>query len=276
MVEIEDLVVLMKTRIISAIVLLLIMVPIILAGGLIFDIGIYIISIFGLKEFLDIKEQKKALPFFVKIMCYILFTFVIFGTNINSNNILSIDFRIVSALFLVLLIPNILYHDKSIYSINDAFYLIGGVLFLSVAFSAIIVLRKMNLAILIYLALITVLTDTYAYFGGYFIGRHKLISEISPKKTWEGSLIGTSFCVFACTIFYKTVIDADISLSLIVAITFLLSVVSQFGDLVFSSIKRYFNKKDFSNLIPGHGGILDRLDSFIFATLCFMFIISLI
>lgn len=266
----------MKTRIISAIVLLLIMIPIIMAGGLIFDVGIYIISIFGLKEFLDIKEQKKVLPFFVKIMCYILFTFVIFGTNINSNNILSIDFRIVSALFLVLLIPNILYHDKSIYSINDAFYLIGGVLFLGVAFSTIIVLRKMNLAILIYLALITVLTDTYAYFGGYFIGRNKLIPEISPKKTWEGSLIGTSFCVFACTIFYKTVIDANISLSLIAAITFLLSVVSQFGDLVFSSIKRYFNKKDFSNLIPGHGGILDRLDSFIFATLCFMFIISLI
>ena len=58
--------------------------------------------------------------------------------------------------------------------------------------------------------------------------------------------------------------------------TLFLSIIAQFGDLVFSAIKRYFGKKDFSNIMPGHGGILDRLDSIIFVALGFMFFISLI
>ena len=266
----------MGKRIISAIFLVILLVPIIIYGGLVFDISVYLISLFALKEFLDIKEDKKVLPSFVKIMCYLIFTFIVFGTTYLSDNVLAIDFRVVSALFLTLLIPTILYHDKTIYSINDAFYLIGSILFLGMAFSSIIILRNKDLAILLYLILISVLTDTYAYFGGFFIGKHKLIPEISPKKTWEGSIIGTLFCTFACSVFYHTVINPNLSYVMIIGVTLLLSIISQFGDLVFSSIKRYFGKKDFSNLIPGHGGILDRLDSIIFVALGFMFIVSVL
>ena len=266
----------MGKRIISAIILIVLLVPVIMHGGMVFDLIVYLVSLFALKEFLDIKEDKKTLPTFVRIMCYLIFSFVVFGTTTLNENILSIDFRIVSALFLTLLIPTILYHDKTIYSINDAFYLIGGVLFLGMAFSSIVILRNKDLAILIYVILISVLTDTYAYFGGYFIGKHKLIPEISPKKTWEGSIIGTLFCTFACSVFYHVVINPNISYVVIISVTLLLSIISQFGDLVFSSIKRYFGKKDFSNLIPGHGGILDRLDSVIFVALGFMFIVSLL
>lgn len=260
----------MGKRIISAIILLILLVPVIIHGGMVFDIAVYLISLFALKEFLDIKEDKKILPYFVKIMCYIIFTFIVFGTTKLNDNLLSIDFRIISALFLTFLIPTILYHDKKIYSINDAFYLIGSILFLGMAFSSIIIFRSKDLVLLLYLILISVLTDTYAYFGGYFIGKHKLIPEISPKKTWEGSIIGTLFCTFACSIFYHVVIDSNISYIVIIGVTLLLSIISQFGDLVFSSIKRYFGKKDFSNLIPGHGGILDRLDSIIFIVLGFV------
>ena len=78
--------------------------------------------------------------------------------------------------------------------------------------------------------------------------------------------------VFISTVFYLTVINPDAGVIKMGLVGLFLSILAQFGDLVFSSIKRFFNKKDFSNLIPGHGGILDRLDSIIFVLLGFMFI----
>ncbi len=266
----------MKTRIISSVVLLAILIPIIYFGGLGFDIAVYLVSLLALKEFLDVKEEKKMLPNFIKIMCYVIFTLILFGTVRIDNTNFVLDYRIIYGLFLVFLIPTILYHDKTLYSINDAFYLIAGILFLGISFSSFIVLRNLGLEILVYLILITTLTDTYAYLGGYYIGKHKLLKEISPKKTWEGTIIGTSFSVFASSIFYHYAIDSNLSIMIVIFMTLFLSIIGQFGDLVFSAIKRYFNKKDFSNLIPGHGGVLDRLDSIIFVVIGFMFIISMI
>lgn len=266
----------MKTRIISAIVLMLIFIPCIAFGGIAFDILVYLVAMLSLREFLLIKEEKKVIPSLIKIMCYIIMTFIIFGITSISDNKFLIDFRIISGLFLLLLTPSILYHDFKVYSINDAFYLIGGVLFLGTSFSSLLILRSQDINLLIYLILITVLTDTYAYFGGYYIGKHHLIKEISPKKTWEGAIIGTLFACFAASLFYHNMINTEVSIILIIFITLFLSIVGQFGDLVFSAIKRYFGKKDFSNLIPGHGGILDRFDSIIFVILGYMFVFSLI
>lgn len=266
----------MKIRIISAIILAALLVPCIILGGLAFDIAVYLISMLSLREFLSIKEEKKILPNLIKVVCYIMITFIIFGITNISNNKFLIDFRIISGLFLILLTPSILYHDSKTYSINDAFYLIGGVLFLGTAFSSLLFLRNQDLNLLIYLALITVVTDSYAYFGGYYIGKHHLIKEISPKKTWEGSIIGTLFAVFTASLFYHNFININAPIWTVIFVTLFLSIIGQFGDLVFSSIKRYFGKKDFSNLIPGHGGVLDRFDSIIFVALGYMFVFSLI
>lgn len=266
----------MKTRLISSIIMLLIVVPAVIYGNLPFSIAVFIIAMLCLKEFMDIKETKKRIPTFIKVISYI-FLVLFIGVNI-SGPVLSfkMDYRIISGLFLTFLVPTILYHDREKYSINDAFYLIGGVFFLALSMVLLINIREYSLMKFIYVVLIPIITDTFAYLTGMLIGRNKLLEDISPKKTWEGTIGGTFFGVFISTMFYVTVISQTTPVLYVVSTSTFLSLLGQFGDLFFSAIKRYYGKKDFSNLIPGHGGVLDRIDSIIFVLLGFMFFISII
>lgn len=263
----------MKTRTISAIVVLAIFIPIFISGGFIYNISVYILSLLALKEFINIKQTKKEMPEFIKFISYILMTLLVLSNLENVDLIFSVDFKVVSALFIAYLLPTILYHDSKVYSVNDAFYLIAGIFFLGMSFNLLILLRNISLNLIIYLFLISIFTDTYALFVGMLIGRHKLLENVSPKKTWEGSIGGTIFGVMVAATFYHLVVNPALSLSVVIIMTTFLSIVGQFGDLVFSAIKRYFGKKDFSNIMPGHGGVLDRLDSIIFIMLAFMFFI---
>ncbi len=266
----------MKTRVISAIVALIIVVPLIVMGGTYYNIGVFLVALIGLKEFLDIKCFKKELPIFIQFMAYIFMMLMMFN-NINLLDMgFVLDYRLLSALFITFLIPTVLYHDRKKYSINDAFYMIGGLMFLSISMSLLMTVRNMGLNILIYLLLITTMTDIFAYVTGMLIGKHKMLVEISPNKTWEGMVGGTLMGVFVSGMFYHTVIDPEFSKTLLVLISLFLSILGQFGDLVFSAIKRYFGKKDFGNIMPGHGGILDRLDSIIFVLLGFVFFVNIL
>ena len=266
----------MKQRIISAIVALMMLLPIILVGGTIFSIATYVIALLGLKELLAIKETRKELPHFIKFISYILLTLIIFGNANNGVAVLSIDLRIIAGLFLMLLVPVIFYHDFTKYSINDAFFLVGSIFFLGVSFGLLITVRNESLLLLLYLLLITTITDTYAYITGFLIGKYKLLENISPKKTLEGLIGGTIFGVYISVTYYHVLIDANIPIFHLIFMTTFLSVVGQIGDLFFSSVKRYYGKKDFSNIMPGHGGVLDRLDSIIFVLLAFIFFITII
>ena len=265
----------MKTRVISAIIALALLVPIFVHGGIIFNLTIYLLGIIGLKEFLGVKNKKKEIPTFIKFISYILLTLIML-LNTSEEVVFTMDYRLVAGLFSMLLIPTVLYHDRKRFSVNDAFYLIGGIFFIAISMSLFILIRNTSLNILIYLFVISIMTDTFAYFTGRLIGKHKLLEVISPKKTWEGMIGGTAFGTFIGVMFYIVVINPEISLPLIIIITLFLSIVGQFGDLVFSAIKRYFNTKDFSNLMPGHGGILDRFDSIIFIMLAFTFFMNLL
>ena len=266
----------MKKRVISAIVALLIFVPIFIHGGMVFNLAMYILSMLGLKEFLDIKSTKKELPTFISFISYIIMTLIVFS-NLGSTDLnFTIDYRIIAGLFLVFLLPVVLYHDRKTYSIVDAFYLIGGIFFLGTSFSLLILMRTISFDIIVYLFVITIMTDTYAYLTGMLIGKTKLLEDLSPKKTWEGTIGGTLMGVILGTIFYHIIIDQNLSLFVVIIMTLFLSILGQYGDLAFSAIKRYYGKKDFSNIMPGHGGILDRLDSIIFVVLGFTFFITII
>jgi phosphatidate cytidylyltransferase len=116
----------------------------------------------------------------------------------------------------------------------------------------------------IYLALFsTFAVDTTAYFVGRAWGRRKMAPTISPGKTWEGALGGLVGAI-AGVIVLALLLDVDISYAEMVLLGFLIAVFAQLGDLAESKIKRSMGVKEAGNLIPGHGGILDRLDSIVF------------
>ena len=120
------------------------------------------------------------------------------------------------------------------------------------------------------------ITDSFAYFCGSFFGKHKLIPEISPKKTVEGSVGGTLFCCLFCAAYgfiIASVTELSVNYISLMLSGLVLSVVSQIGDLNASYLKRTYGIKDFGNIFPGHGGMLDRFDSVI-AAAPFLYILS--
>jgi phosphatidate cytidylyltransferase len=129
-----------------------------------------------------------------------------------------------------------------------------------------IVLRQdaaLGLVAIVFLFAVVWATDIAAYFAGRALGGPKLWPAVSPKKTWSGAIGGLLGGVAAGLLVVKT---AGLAIApMLVLVAFGLSIVSQGGDLLESSIKRRFHAKDASQLIPGHGGLMDRLDGFLTA-----------
>ena len=103
-------------------------------------------------------------------------------------------------------------------------------------------------------------TDVCGYFAGRALGGPKLMPLVSPKKTWSGAIVGTAGAMIVGLLVVS--LFGSFNTVAILAITFVLSVLAQFGDLFESWVKRQFGAKDSSRLIPGHGGVMDRLDGF--------------
>ena len=259
----------MKQRTIGAIIILLILISCLVISSKLFGIVMLIVGILGFREFFEIKYGKKRELLFVQILGIVCFTLIALNNTFYKLEVSST----VLLPILLLSIPIIFYNNNSLYSINDCLYVLGIVYFLGFSFGNIIYLRDINIAKCIFIFIIAFITDTYAYIGGVLVGRHKLTS-ISPKKTIEGSLIGTIMGVFIGSVYYYNVVG-NINVFRTVMLCLVLTLLSEIGDLMFSSIKRNFNKKDYSNLIPGHGGILDRFDSVIYVSLGLSLIFSL-
>lgn len=146
----------------------------------------------------------------------------------------------------------------------------AAVLYVITAFSAMIILRDRSFGV--YLFCMTLfgpwVSDVFAYLTGRLFGRHKLIPDVSPKKTVEGALGGILFCALAAVLYGYILSQLDESISFVgyLPLAFagvVISVVSQIGDLIASYIKRRYGVKDYGFILPGHGGIMDRFDSVI-------------
>jgi phosphatidate cytidylyltransferase len=150
---------------------------------------------------------------------------------------------------------------------RNAKWIAGGILYASALLFSVIVLRadaQYGFAAILFLFAVVWSTDIGGYFGGRAIGGPKLAAAISPKKTWSGAISGALVAVVAALAMTQ-VMFGGFGLALI-AVIVCLSAVSQAGDLFESGFKRHFGAKDSSRLIPGHGGVMDRLDGFIFAS----------
>lgn len=143
--------------------------------------------------------------------------------------------------------------------------MLGGMLYLAIPGATFILVRSAEQGVeWVLLAMLAIMsTDAAAYAGGRLLGRHQLAPSVSPNKTIEGAVAGW-FGGFGATIALDQIFNLDVEIWPLVLLAVVLPIAGQLGDLVESLFKRAMDVKDSSNLIPGHGGVLDRLDSLLF------------
>jgi phosphatidate cytidylyltransferase len=225
-------------------------------GGMPLYVIEFIIVIIGLNEFYKAFKLKdmRSIESIGYIFTIYLFLKNIFRFSIEYTLLFSFALFLIGAIFMI-------YKRCNIIEFAITYF---GIIYVAV-FLDHIILTVDNFELgKIYVWLIFILafmTDTCAYFAGYFFGKHKLIPQVSPKKTIEGSIGGILGSTISCVVFGYLF---DLNLVHMIIIGSIGSVVAQVGDLFASSIKRYIGIKDYGKLIPGHGGILDRFDSVIF------------
>lgn len=265
----------MKQRVISAIIVIAIITPLFILGGIPFAVAVGIVAGLAYIETLSLKESHRPYPTYIKVLGFLCLELIVFS-HISSAYIFNgISFLSLAIPALTLTIPAI-FDKKNKYTTKESFHLLGSITLLGVVFNILILICNGNKWLLLYLILVATLTDTFAMLIGCLIGKHKLIPDVSPKKTVEGSVAGSIVGTIVSSIYYYNVVTGEISIILLIIMSLILTILGQLGDLFFSKVKRENNIKDFSNIIPGHGGILDRLDSITFVMLGYMIIISVL
>ena len=154
-----------------------------------------------------------------------------------------------------------------------------AILFGSIGFATFAILRDKSLMIVLYLLIVAIFTDTFAYLFGIKFGKHRLAPLVSPKKSIEGAVAGLVFGALFASAFalgFSIFEEWHFTTIAVVLLSLALSVVGQMGDLFKSKLKRSYNVKDFSNLFPGHGGILDRFDSLVFISLVMYLLLNVL
>lgn len=270
----------MITRIITAIVAFCVLLPFLIFSDtfmlLIFSGVLTVVAIY---EMLDCTGLKKnwfvAIPSYLfGILCVLLTRF----GNIPDNRYISITAIICFNYMMYMMVVTIF--SKGKVQINDTMMLIVMNAYISAGFSSIIRLRDMNNGKYMYLLcfLTAWITDIFAYFIGSRFGKHKLVADVSPKKSIEGAVAGIIFCMLFLVgygfIIGKLFNEQPKYISMLI-IGFLVSMISQAGDLTASLVKRHYNIKDYGRIFPGHGGVIDRFDSVIAAS-TFLYIMCIL
>lgn len=245
----------MKTRVLSG----LIMAPllaILYFGGYILFAACFLIGIMAVREFYNGFHAMDIKPNFGIAVVAAIALYIIDLFTDDPQWYMLWFFGVVLASLLYLF--NI-EHRK----LEDAMATITGIVYVVFFSFHVTLVEQTQYGILIWLVVLTAFgTDIMAYFSGFLFGKHKLCPKISPKKTIEGSVGGTLGSVILCGLFGYFFAPEVLVHCLIIGV--LGGIVSQFGDLTASIFKRKMGIKDYGNLIPGHGGILDRFDSVLF------------
>ena len=253
----------MKTRIITAIVAVAVFLPfVIFSDTFAWLIAIGVIAEVSCYELLRCLSLHKCLP--IAIPSYIAMLGVVLLTRLTSciENFYICSFAIYFA-YIFYVITAAMFSKGKI-KITEAALMCCMMIYITFGYSSLILLRDMNNGFHLMLLAIIVpwLYDGGAYFSGYLLGKHKLIPDISPKKTVEGTVGGVIIGTLAMTAYpFIFVPDAVKNIPAFIIVGIIVCAISQCGDLIMSYIKRHYGIKDYGNILPGHGGFLDRFDS---------------
>lgn len=248
----------LRTRVISAIIGIILLIFLLLSPKYLFSIALFFVTIIGLNELFNAMKVSSSSFKLIGFLTAIPFMFFYNDANIFK---FSLYLLIIGAFTLVVL-------EYSKRSVQDIYITVVGSLFVVFLISHILKVYDLyygNLLIwLIFLSAWS--TDTFAFFFGKKFGKHK-ITSISPNKTVEGSIAGLIASIIIITIYgyiLQTYYNISFPIYHYIAMGTLCGILAQFGDLSASLLKRSANVKDFGNFMPGHGGFIDRFDSILF------------
>lgn len=212
-------------------------------------------------EFYTITGVSRIIP--VAVFGIIWTVLLIIRPHINVD--MYYPLLVISMVILPVIYLSLYRNRKRIFSVWT--WMVTGIIYIGILLSYLVDLRLAAGRNWLFLAiLVTFASDTLAYFVGRAFGRHLLAPRISPHKTWEGALAGVAGAVGASFIFTVSwPLQLPIDYGQAVLLGVLISVFGQFGDLLESLLKRYTGVKDSGTLMPGHGGLLDRMDSIVIA-----------
>ncbi len=259
----------MKTRVISGIVIGVVLAGVLIPGGYILLAALFIVSLIGYYELVRaIGVHKEGTKTNALEVCGFISIVVHYVQMTITRDYRYFIFSLMFSFFLIM-VCYVLSFPK--YNADQAIAAFFSFIYAPVNMSFIYLLRERPLGLYFaWIPFIAWVCDTCAYFTGRALGKHKLAPILSPKKTVEGAIGGVVGAVAVGAIFgyllYKNE-TGDVSVIIVLmVITFVGSIISQLGDLLASGIKRDHNIKDYGQIIPGHGGIMDRFDSVIFVT----------
>lgn len=273
----------MKVRLLTSLGIAIIGIPLLIFSQyIIYPIALGIVSALAAWELLRIFGMSKnayvAVPTYIfSAACPFFASDVFVGADRHRDYILILACAAFIYLLFVIFV-SVLGRGKIKNRDISAVYM--AVIYETVAFTSLALLRYMNNGVYVF-ALVFVgawISDTFAFLIGTAIGKHKLIPEVSPNKTIEGSLAGVIFGT-AGVMLYGFIVERawglDANYLTLACIGVSLAVVGQLGDLWGSYIKREYGVKDFSRILPGHGGIMDRFDSILSASPVLLMICTL-
>lgn len=253
----------MAKRIITSIIGIPLLIAIIAYGKIPLKIALTVVSLIGVYEFYKAVNPNNEIKKINDIgyLFVIIFPFVLAKFSLYS-------YFLFTAAFIILLLTSMLLHHQK-YNIKDVAITFIGFYYVCFLLSHVVMVRQREYGfIFVWLIFITAWgSDTGAYFTGSAIGKHKLAPTLSPHKTVEGSIGGIALSAILCAIYgfcTMKLTGASISIFGFILIGIIGSILGQLGDLAASAIKRYTGIKDYGNLFPGHGGVLDRFDSILF------------